>query len=81
MKYSVTLMNSKGKEIKPPLESRTQTSLGLAIAYAHKQLSTVNNPKTSALIRELHLDKTSKIVKIVNPSDRLTNVYVGRVSK
>jgi hypothetical protein len=57
-------MNSKGKEVKPPLESRTQTSLGLAIAYAHKQLSTVNNPKTSALIRELNPDNTSKIVKL-----------------
>jgi hypothetical protein len=75
MKYSVTLMNSKGKEIKPPLESRTQTSLGLAIAYAHKQLSTVNNPKTSALIRELNPDNTSKVVKVVNLSDRLTTIF------
>jgi hypothetical protein len=75
MKYSVTLMNSKGKEVKPPLESRTQTSLGLAIAYAHKQLSTVNNPKTSALIRELNPDNTSKIVKVVNLSDRLTTIF------
>lgn len=75
MKYSVTLMNSKGKEVKPPTESRTQTSLGLAIAYAHKQLSTVNNPKTSALIRELNPDNTSKIVKVVNLSDRLTTIF------
>jgi hypothetical protein len=75
MKYSVTLMNSKGKEIKPPLESRTQTSLGLAIAYAHKQLSTVNNPRASALIRELNLDNTSKIVKVVSLSDRLTTIF------
>ena len=75
MKYSVTLMNSKGKEIKPPLESRTQSSLGLAIAYAHKQLSTVNNPKTSALIRELNPDNTSKVVKVVNLSDRLTTIF------
>jgi len=75
MKYSVTLINSKGKEVKPPLESRTQTSLGLAIAYAHKQLSTVNNPKTSALIRELNPDNTSKIVKVVNLSDRLTTIF------
>jgi hypothetical protein len=81
MKYSVTLMNSKGKEVKPPTESRTQTSLGLAIAYAHKQLSTVNNPKTSALIRELSPDNTSKVVKVVNLSDRRTTVYVGRVYK
>jgi hypothetical protein len=75
MKYSVTLMNSKGKEIKPPTESRTQSSLGLAIAYAHKQLSTVNNPKTSALIRELNPDNTSKVVKVVNLSDRLTTIF------
>jgi hypothetical protein len=75
MKYSVTLMNSKGKEVKPPTESRTQTSLGLAIAYAHKQLSTVNNPKTSALIRELSPDNTSKVVKVVNLSDRLTTIF------
>jgi hypothetical protein len=75
MKYSVTLMNSKGKEIKPPFENRTQTSLGLAIAYAHKQLSAVNNPRASALIRELHLDRTSKVVKVVNLSDRLTTVF------
>jgi hypothetical protein len=68
-------MNSKGKEVKPPTESRTQTSLGLAIAYAHKQLSTVNNPKTSALIRELNPDNTSKIVKVVNLSDRLTTIF------
>ena len=75
MKYSVSLMTSKGKEIKPPLESRTQTSLGLAIAYAHKQLSAVNNPRASALIRELNPDNTSKIVKVVNLSDRLTTVF------
>jgi hypothetical protein len=75
MKYSVSLMNSKGKEIKPPFESKTQTSLGLAIAYAHKQLSAVDNPRASALIRELHLDKTSKIVKVVNLSDRRTIVF------
>ena len=68
-------MNSKGKEIKPPFENKTQTSLGLAIAYAHKQLSAVNNPRASALIRELHLDKTSKIVKVVNLSDRRTVVF------
>ena len=74
MKYSVTLMNSRGKEIKPP-ENRTQTSLGLAIAYAHKQLSAVNNPRASALIRELSLDNTSKIVKVVNLSDRRTTVF------
>ena len=75
MKYSVTLMNSRGKEVKPPTESRTQSSLGLAIAYAHKQLSTVNNPKTSALIRELNPDNTSKVVKVVNLSDRLTTIF------
>jgi len=75
MKYSVTLMNSRGKEVKPPTESRTQASLGLAIAYAHKQLSTVNNPKTSALIRELNPDNTSKVVKVVNLSDRLTTIF------
>jgi hypothetical protein len=75
MKYSVTLMNSRGKEVKPPTESRTQSSLGLAIAYAHKQLSTVNNPKTSALIRELNPDNTSKVVKVVNLNDRLTTVF------
>ena len=75
MKYSVTLINSKGKEVKPPRESRIQTSLGLAIAYAHKQLSTVNNPKTSALIRELNPDNTSKVVKVVNLNDRLTTIF------
>jgi hypothetical protein len=75
MKYSITLMNSRGKEVKPPTESRTQSSLGLAIAYAHKQLSTVNNPKTSALIRELNPDNTSKVVKVVNLSDRLTTIF------
>lgn len=72
MKYAVTLMNSKGKEMPVP-EGRPQTSLSLAIAYAHKQLNSVNNTRASALIRELNPDGTTKVVKVVNLSDRLTS--------
>jgi hypothetical protein len=72
MKYSVTLMNSKGKEMPVP-GSKPQMSLGLAIAYAHKQLNSVNNTRASALVKELNPDGTIKVVKIVNLSDRLTS--------
>jgi hypothetical protein len=71
MKYSVTLMNSKGKEMPDPLR-RTQNSIGLAIAYAHKQLDSVGNQRMSALIREINPDKTSRVVRVVNAEDRLT---------
>lgn len=72
MKYVVTLMNSKGKEMPVP-DSKPQMSLGLAIAYAHKQLNSVNNTRASALVRELNPDGTVKVVKVVNLSDRLTS--------
>jgi hypothetical protein len=72
MKYVVTLMNSKGKEMPVP-DSKPQMSLGLAIAYAHKQLNAVNNTRASALVRELNPDGTVKVVKVVNLSDRLTS--------
>lgn len=71
MRYTVTLMNSKGKEMPIP-DSKPQTSLGLAIAYAHKQLNSVNNTRASALVRELNPDGNTKVVKVVNLSDRLT---------
>lgn len=64
-------MNSKGKEMPIP-DSKPQTSLGLAIAYAHKQLNSVNNTRASALVRELNPDGNTKVVKVVNLSDRLT---------
>lgn len=67
----MTLMNSKGKEMPIP-DSKPQTSLGLAIAYAHKQLNSVNNTRASALVRELNPDGNTKVVKVVNLSDRLT---------
>jgi hypothetical protein len=73
MKYVVTMMNSRGKEVKIPL-SRAQNSLGLAIAYAHRQLA-LNKSFTSAAIREIRPDKTNKVVKIVSPSDRYTTVF------
>ena len=72
MKYSVTMMNSRGKEVKIPL-SRAQSSLGLAIAYAHKQLS-LNKSSAVAIIREVSLGGTSKVVKTVSSSDRYTSV-------
>jgi hypothetical protein len=72
MKYAVTLMNSKGKEMPIP-SGKPQTSLGLAIAYAHKQLSAVSNSRASALIRELTPDGSNKIVKVVTLEDRLTS--------
>lgn len=52
---------------------KAQASLGLAIAYAHKQLS-LNDPSTSAIIREISPGGTSKVVRVVSPNDRLTNV-------
>ena len=72
MRYAVTLMNSKGKEMPVP-DSKPQASLGLAIAYAHKQLSAVNNTRASALVKELNPDGTAKVVKVVNLNDRLTS--------
>ena len=73
MKYSVTMMNSRGKEVKIPL-SRAQSSLGLAIAYAHKQLSLNKSSAAVAIIREVSLGGNSKVVKTVSPSDRYTSV-------
>jgi hypothetical protein len=72
MKYSVTMMNSRGKEVKIPM-GRAQARLGLAIAYAHKQLS-LNKSSAVAIIREVSLGGTSKVVKTVSPSDRYTSV-------
>jgi hypothetical protein len=72
MKYVVTTMNSRGREVKIPM-GKAQASLGLAIAYAHKQLS-LNDPSTSAIIREVSPGGTSKVVRVVSPNDRLTNV-------
>ena len=72
MKYVVTLMNSRGKEVKIPM-GKAQASLGLAIAYAHKQLP-LNKSSAVAIIREISPGGTSKVVKTVSSSDRLTNV-------
>ena len=52
---------------------RAQASLGLAIAYAHKQLS-LNKSSAVAIIREVSLGGTSKVVKTVSQSDRHTSV-------
>lgn len=73
MKYVVTTMNSRGKEVKIPL-GRAQASLGLAIAYAHKQLS-LDKSSAVAIIREVSRGGTSKVVKTVSPSDRYTTVF------
>ena len=72
MKYVVTLMNSRGREVKIPM-GKAQASLGLAIAYAHKQLP-LNKSSAVAIIREISLGGSSKVVKTVSPNDRLTNV-------
>ena len=72
MKYSITLMNSRGKEVKIPTAG-TQSSVGLAIAYAHKHLL-VDKQFTRAVIREVYLDKPNKVVKVVSLSDRHTTV-------
>ena len=73
MKYSVTMMSSRGKEVKIPL-SRAQASLGLAIAYAHKQLS-LDKSFAVAIIREVSRGGATKVVKTVSPSDRYTTVF------
>lgn len=80
MRYTVTLMNSKGKEMPVPA-SKPQTTLGLAIAYAHKQLDSVSNQKTSALIRELKVDRSNPIVKVVTLDDRYTRSPVKQKEK
>ena len=72
MKYVVTMMSSRGKEVKIPM-GKTQASLGLAIAYAHKQLS-LNKYYAVAIIREVSPGGTSKVVRTVSPSDRHTTV-------
>lgn len=72
MKYVVTMMNSRGKEVKIPM-GKAQSGLSLAIAYAHKQFS-LNKYYAVAIIREVSLGGTSKVVKTVSPSDRHTTV-------
>jgi hypothetical protein len=72
MKYAVTMMNSRGKEVKIPM-GKAQSSLGLAIAYAHKQLS-LDKSFAVAIIREVSRGGATKVVKTVSPSDRYTSV-------
>lgn len=71
MRYTVTLMNSKGKELPIPA-NKPQTTIGLAIAYAHRQLDSIGNERTSAIISEKKKDGTRSIVKVVNTADRYT---------
>jgi hypothetical protein len=73
MKYVVTMMSSRGREVKIPL-GRAQASLGLAIAYAHKQMS-LDKSSAVAIIREVSPGGTSRVVKTVAPSDRYTTVF------
>jgi hypothetical protein len=73
MKYVVTMMNSRGKEVKIPM-GKPQASIGLAIAYAHKQLL-LNKSSAVAIIREISLGGSSKVVKTVSPSDRHTVIF------
>lgn len=72
MSYKVELLDESGKKVIPHT-NRNQNSLSLAIAYAHKQMGKTTGVK--AVISKFNeVDKTSSMVKVVEKTDRLTNL-------
>jgi hypothetical protein len=64
MRYIVTLMNVKGDQTPDP-NRKIQTSMGLAIAHAHRLLDNTKDSNNSAVIKELDGNNKARLVKVV----------------